>query len=204
MTIYNIVSDFYALKNIAEEAMTDQETGEVRELTDEEKSDFLVWLEENEQNLETKMNGIYKAYRNKEAEAAVAEAAKNAMKDEMDRQGKRAKARNNEANRIKNLFAYAMDRLKMKKYKTNLFSIGWQATRKCAKPVDGFFDADKIPTEYLKRELSPSAIDSAVKEGRLYQKDDPLQKGSLFYLENGIEKKLEGVSYLAGEALVLR
>ena len=146
MTIYDVVNDFYALKNLTNEAMTDPETGEVRELTEEEKTDFLAWIEECEQNRDVKFNNIYKAYRNIKAEANIAEAERKALKDEIDRLSKRAKARENEASRVKNLFAYAMDRLKMKKYKTALFSIGWQAIRKSAKPVEGYFNPDNIWT----------------------------------------------------------
>ena len=204
MTIYDVVNDFYALKNLTNEAMTDPETGEVRELTEEEKTDFLAWIEECEQNRDTKFNNIYKAYRNIKAEADIAEAERKALKDEIDRLSKRAKARENEASRVKNLFAYAMDRLGMKKYKTALFSIGWQAIRKSAKPVDGFFNPDNIPVEFLKRELSASAINKAIEDGRLYEKEGDINRGKLFYISEIGECELKGVEYLGGETLVIR
>jgi len=205
MTIYNIVSDCFALKNLADEAMTDPETGEVRDLTDEEKSEFLSWLNENKDNLENKFNNIYKVYRNLEAEADKAKAEKDTLAAEIDRLRKRAQARENEAGRVKGLFAYAMQRLNMRKYKTSIFSIGFQATRKTAKPVTGYFNPDNIPVEFLKRELSASAIGDAVKDGRLYEINDPLKAGKLFYRNmSNEETELAGLSYLGGEALVIR
>jgi hypothetical protein len=202
-TIYNIVSDCKALENLIKEE-TDPETGELREISDEEKAVFLEWINEAEEKLESKFNNIFKAFKNKQAEADIAEAERKALKDEYDRLSKRSKARENEANRIKGLFAYALEKLNLKKYKTPLFSIGWQATRETAKEDKGFFDIDKIPVEYLKKELSSTAISEAVKEGKLFKKDGEINRGKLFYLDNGIEKKLEGVSYLGGETLVIR
>jgi hypothetical protein len=202
-SIYSIVSDCKCLEYLIGEE-TDPETGELREISDEEKTAFLEWINENEQALENKFNGIYKALKNKQAEAKIAEAEKDAMKSEMDRLGKRAKARENEAARIKGLFAYAMEKLKMRKYKTALFTIGWQATKKSAKPIEGFFNIDDIPAEFLKRELSPTAINKAIEEGRLYEKSNPMDKGRLFYRDEKGEQILKGVSYTGGEALVLR
>jgi len=204
MTIYEITADCKALESLINEE-TDSETGELRELSESELSELIAWLEENKQNLETKFNNIYKVYCNKKAEADIAEAEKNALKAEMDRLRKRAEARLNEAGRIKGLIGYALDRLGLKKYKTALFSIGYQATRKTAKPVVGFFNADLIPAEFLKRELSPFAINKAIEEGRLYEKtDNPLNKGKLFYRDENGEQVLKGVTYSGSETLVLR
>jgi len=204
MTIYEITADYKALENLLDE-MTDPETGETRKFTDEEKAELTKWTDEIQGNFEAKFNGIYKVYCNKKAEAEIAIAEKNAMKAEMDRLSKRANARENEAERLKMLIGYAMDKLKMDKLKTGLFSIGYQATKKSAKPVEGIFKPDEIPVEYLKRELSQSSINEAIKEGRLYEKTvDPLDKGKLFYMDENGEQVLKGVSYLGGKTLVIR
>ena len=203
MTIYEVVTDCKTLENLINEE-TDPETGELRNISDEEKEAFLEWIKETEQNLETKMNNIYKVLSNKKAEAEVAEAERKALKDEMDRLSKRAKSRENEANRIKSLLDFALSVLQLKKYKTPLFSVGYQATAKSVR-TDTSFNADNIPVEFLKRELSASAIKDAVSEGRLFEKDDPLYRGKLFYLnDKSQEAMIEGVSYLAGESLVVR
>jgi hypothetical protein len=121
----------------------------------------------------------------------------------MDRLSKRAKARENEAERLKGLLWFALDNLKMKKYKTDLFSAGIQNTRKVAK-ADCLFNPDNIPAKYLKRELASSAIYDAVKDGALYEKEGDLNRGALFYRSETGEQRLKGVSYLQGQALVIR
>ncbi|MCL2879906.1 MAG: siphovirus Gp157 family protein [Treponema sp.] len=204
MTIYSIADDYRALESLIN-ALTDPETGETRDLSEDEKKQFTIWANEIEGNFQDKFDGIYKVYCNKKAEAEIAEAEKSSLKAEMDRLRKRADARTNEAGRLKSLIVYAMDTLNLKKIKTNIFSAGFQATAKSAKQVEGFFNPDKIPPEFLKRELSASAVKKAVDEGRLYEKDDPICRGSLFYCNDcGFEEKLEGVSYLGGETLVIR
>ena len=204
MTIYNIISDFTALTNLVEGAMTDQETGEVRELTDEEKNDFLEWFNEHKDNLETKFNNICKVYKNIQSQADIAKAEKDTLNSEIDRLRRNEKARNNEAARVKGLISFAFDKLNLNKYKTPLFNAYFMQTKKCARPRTGYFDPDNIPVEFLTRELSASAIDKAVKEGILYEKDDQLNRGKLFYVDSGIEKELQGVSYLGGETLVIK
>jgi len=202
MTIYEISNDFKALESLLNE-MTD-ENGETREFTDEEKEFFTQGFKECGDNFKTKLDNIYKVYCNFKAQAEIAEAERNVMKEEMERLNKRAKARENEAARLKGLIGYAMDIIHMKKIKTDLFSCGYQATQKSAKPIDGFFKPENIPIKYLKGELSPSAIKEAVKEGKLFESDDPLKRGKLFYLNGNNVVELEGVSYLGGETLVIR
>jgi hypothetical protein len=197
-SIYEIVGDIKALEMLIQEE-SDPETGELRELSDKEKADFLAWINENESSLELKMNNIYKVYCNKKAEADVAEAEKAALSKEIDRLRNRAKARDNEAGRVKGLIGYALQKLGVQKYKTGLFTVGFQATRKSAKPVVGFFNPDNIPVKYLKRELSPSAIQEAIQSGELVEINT-----KLFYSENGETKELFGVSYTGGETLVIR
>ena len=204
MTIFDVIADCKALASLINEE-SDLETGDVREITEEEKAEFLAWIEENEQNLETKMDNIYKVYRNLKAEADIAEAEKNTLNAERDRLGKRAKTRTNEAGRVKTLIEYAMHSLGLKKFKTALFSAGFQATRKCARPIEGFFKPDEIPVEFLTRELSTSAINEAIKNGRLYEKEGVEYYTQLFYLDgNGVEQRLKGVSYSGGNTMVIR
>jgi len=204
-TIYGIVGDLKALERLVNE-MTDPETGETRAFTDEELQMLTTWADEGEEALKNKIDGICKVYKNKKAEAGVAEAERDALKAEIDRLKRTANAKGNEADRIKNLIGFAFDRLGLKKLKTNLFNVYPQKIRKTAKPMEGFFDAAKIPEEFLRpRELSPSAIDDAVKRGRLYEKAGGLDLGKLFYRdEGGFERALAGVSYLGGETLVIR
>jgi hypothetical protein len=204
MTIYDIMGDIGSLQSLIN-GLTDEETGETRELTDEDKGVFLEWIEENEKNFKGKFDNLCRFYKNQKAYADLAEAERKSLSDEMARLSRRAKARANEGDRIKCLIGWALDKIRQKKYKTELFSAGYQNTAKSAKPT-ATFNPDDIPARYLKRELSPSAVSDAVKEGALYEhEDDPVQRGSLFYRdEDGKERKLNGVGYLNGTALVIR
>jgi hypothetical protein len=202
ITIFDVVADCKALKSLIDE-QTDEETGEAKELSEQEKADFLSWINETEQNLETKFDNLYKVFRNFKAIADIAEAEKNALKAEVERLSKRAKARENDAGRVKGLIEFAMVNLGFKKYKTALFSVGFQATKKWARPVKGFFDPDLIPVEFLVRELSATAIDKAIADGRLYTKED--HYAQLFYLDReGEEQTLKNVTYTGSEAMVIR
>ena len=204
MTIYDVVKDFHTIENLINEIQVDDETGEVREFTEDEKETFISWIKENQEDLNKKFDGIYKVWRNFRAEAEIAEAERQALKDEMDRLSKRAKARENEASRVKELFTFAMASLGMKKFKSPLFSIGYQATRKCARPILGFFKPDDIPVEFLKRELSVSAVNEAIESGQLYEKEGFENYGKLFYKNDEGEQELKGVAYTGGESLVIR
>lgn len=220
-TIYEIVGDVRSLEALTE-SLTDEDTGETRDITDEERATFLSWIKEQSDAFDTKFDNICKYYRNIQATAVVATAEREAMKAEMDRLSKRAKAREEEAKRIKGLIWYAFDALNMKKHKTALFSAGIQATAASVK-TDSLFDPDAVPEFLLKRrELSPSAVESGVKDGKLYKKPlsfnpEQIEKGEavseldehrLFYRDiqgdEPVEKKLEHVIYAPGKTLVVR
>jgi hypothetical protein len=202
MTIYNVISDIRALRGLIN-GLTDEETGETREVGDEERRVFLEWINENEANFNEKFNNTCRVFKNLQAQAAVAVAERDALKAEIDRLSRRAKARENEANQLKSLLWFAFDALKMQKYKTELFSAGIQNTRKTAKPT-AVFSPDEIPARYLRRELAPSLISEAVAAGELYEKEGPEHYTKLFYLDEAGEHELKGVAYVQGYALVIR
>jgi len=209
MTRYEIGDDYKAWEKLVHEACVDQETGESKEPTEEEDKYLRKCFMEIIGNADNKFDNIGRLIDSIEAEAALIEAEKEAFYKEYKRIGKRVIAHENKVKRVKEVAIYLLDTMKLKKYKTTFFNFNLQSTAKSAKPIEGFFDADLIPVEFLKRELSASAIKLAVDEGRLYQKeeaDDPIayHAGALFYIENKIEKKLEGVSYKGNETLVIR
>jgi len=204
LTAYELGKEWDALLSLVNE-LTNPETGETRELTDEEKAYLAECTNQIGQDIKQKIDGICKVYKNFKMEAEIAEAEKTALSGELDRLRKRAQARINEANRIKSLIAYLMDKVGMKKVKTDLFTASWQNTQKSLDTVTGFFNPDNIPIEFLTRDINRKAIKEAIDEGRLYEKtENPLDRGKLFYKENGKEKHLLGVSYLGGETLVIR
>jgi hypothetical protein len=201
--IFEIVGDIRALENLVE-SMTDEETGEVRDLTEEDKAAFLAWVGENEEALKSKTDGICKVYRNIRAIANVCTAEREALKENMDRLSKRAKARESEADRVKGLIWYALDVLRLQKIKTDLFSVGIQNTQWSVK-TGSLFDVEKIPDAYINKDISITAIKEAVTRGDLYQKEGPENYGNLFYVdEDGLECKLEGIIYTQGKTCVIR
>jgi len=203
LTAYQLGGEWTALLSLLNE-MTD-ENGVTRELTDDDKKFFKEETDRIGGDIKDKMNGICKVFKNFKMEAEIAKAEKDALSAELDRLSKRAKARENEADRVKGLLSYLMDIVGMKKIKTELFSAGYQATQKSVKEVQGFFNPDLIPSEFLKREINPTAVKKAIEENKLYEKDGNMNRTKLFYLDtNGKETQLTGVSYVGGETLVIR
>lgn len=210
-TIFNIVGDIKTLSALIE-SLTDEETGETRELTDEEKQIFESWVKEESEAFDSKFDKICKFFKNLKATASVAQAERDALKDEMDRLSKRAKARENEAGRVKDLLWFAFDALGMKKHKTALFSAGIQNTAASVK-TDSSFDIAKIPSWlYKEPELSATKIKEALVSGRLFQKPDsenPLERDMVFYKDRSYAGEeeiyaLPGVHYAQGTTLVVR
>jgi len=202
-TAYEIAADYLAWVKLVEDEFTDPETGEEREPTREAKDYLESCFNEIKDYADTKIDNIGKLIRNIEFEADLIAAEKDIFYRECERLRKRITAHENKVKYLKGIVAYLLEKLGLKKIKTPLFSFGWQATGESVKP-DYLFNIDKIPVKYQKRELSPSAIKEAVKSGELYKKDDDLVRGKLFYMDNGVEKILEGVTYLDSETLVMR
>lgn len=206
-TIFNIVGDVKALNSLIE-SLTDEETGETRELTPEEKETFGEWVSEEQEKFESKFDKICKVFKNLKASASVTQAERDTLKGEMDRLSKRAKARENEADRVKGLLWYAFDSLGMKKYKTDLFSAGIQATAASVKPGALFDVADAPEWLYKEPELSSTKIKEALTTGKLYQKADaenPLDRERLYYRdEAGEETVIPNLLYSQGQTLVVR
>lgn len=206
-TMYQIVGDIKTLTALIED-LTDEETGETRELTDEEKQTFAAWVKEESEAFDSKFDKICKFFKNLKATAATAQAERDALKEEMERLSRRAKARENEAGRIKDLLWFAFDALGMKKHKTALFSAGIQATAASVK-TDSSFDIAKIPSFlYKDPELSATKIKEKLADGILYQKPDdenPLERDKVFYRDQlGFEQALPGIHYSQGSTLVVR
>jgi hypothetical protein len=214
-TIYSIVGDVKALSGLIE-SLTDEETGETRELTDEEKTTFAAWVNEESEAFDSKFDRICKFFKNLKANAATAEAERASLKDEMDRLSKRAKARENEAGRIKDLLWFAFDALGMKKHKTELFSAGIQNTAASVK-CDSSFEINLIPSFlYKEPELSATKIKEGLAAGKLYQKPDaenPLERDLVYYkyfTSDDNQKAIEhiavlpGIHYAQGSTLVVR
>jgi len=207
LTAYELGQEWSALESLIY-GLTDPETGETRELTDAEKNYLEEQIEKIGGDIKAKINGICKVFKNLKMEAEIAEAEKSTLKGELDRLSKRAKARCNEADRVKFLASMLLDKIKERKMKTELFTVYYQPTQESVKEDIGFFNPDKIPVEFLHREINKTAVKKAIDDGRIYRKDEkefPLLKGKLYYKnDSGQEMELVGVSCTGGETLIIR
>ena len=213
-TSYEIGADYSAWENLVHEMFID-ENGEAREPTDEDKKYLEKCLMEIKDDAETKFDNMGKLISNLEIEADLIKAEKDVFYAETERLRKKITTCENKVKSVKSVATYLLDKLKLKKIKTTLFSFNIQNTQKSVSEYKGFFNPDLIPTQYLDRSISPSKVKDAIKKGELYEKIkinsvtneetiDPENRGKLFYMENGVETELKFVSYTGGQALIIR
>jgi len=205
---YEIGADYSAWEKLVHEMFVDEE-GNPKEPTEEEKKYLEKCFLEIVGDAETKFDNMGRLIKNIEFEKSIIEGEKVALYKEVERLRKRIEARENKIGGIKSVAAYLLGELKLKSTKTPLFSYYWLNSKKSARQ-NADFKAREIPVEFLKPEISPSAINKAIEEGRLYEKENDkndklkLNTGKLFYRDDGVEKVLQGVSYLGGSTLVVR
>lgn len=199
-SLYEITGDLKSLNQLME-SMVDED-GNPREPNEEELETMKEWFTCSIADFEKKFDNYCRFIKNLKIEATVADEERKAYKSEIDRLSKRSKAFENRAKSVQGLMQFCMDSLKLKKYKTALFSAGMQSTQISIRPVEGS-RLDKVPDEYLKpRELDTTAIKNAIKDGLLKQGDGtPLGETKLFF-EDGTE--LKDVRWTQGETLVIR
>lgn len=192
-SIYEITEDIKAINDLIENAVDSE--GNPRELTEEEQKTINEWMCSSQEDFEKKFDSYGKIMANLKTLSDVAEAEKKSHKDELDRLSKRAKAFENKRESLKNGLRYAMDVLKITKFKTALFSAGIQNTQI---KINSQGNLEGIPEKYLKpRELNTSKVKEDIKNGVLSVKG-----GFILNLESG--ELLEGVTAEQGTALVIR
>lgn len=199
-SLYEITGDLKSLNQLME-SMVDED-GNPREPNEEELETMKEWFTCSIADFETKFDNYCRFIKNLKIEATVADEERKAYKAEIDRLSKRSKAFENRAKSVQGLMQFCMDSLKLKKYKTALFSAGMQNSQISIRPVEGS-RLKKVPDEYLKpRELDTAAIKNAIKDGILKQGNGtPLGETKLFF-EDGTE--LKDVRWTQGETLVIR
>lgn len=199
-SLYEITGDLKSLNQLMENMV--DEDGNPREPNEEELETMKEWFTCSIADFEKKFDNYCRFIKNLKIEATVADEERKAYKSEIDRLSKRSKAFENRAKSVQGLMQFCMDSLKLKKYKTALFSAGMQNTQISIRPVDGS-RLEKVPDEYLKpRELDTAAIKNAIKDGILKQGNGtPLGETKLFF-EDGTE--LKDVRWTQGETLVIR
>ena len=199
-SLYEITGDLKSLNQLMENMV--DEDGNPREPNEEELETMKEWFTCSIADFEKKFDNYCRFIKNLKIEATVADEERKAYKSEIDRLSKRSKAFENRAKSVQGLMQFCMDSLKLKKYKTALFSAGMQNTQISIRPVEGS-RLDKVPDEYLKpRELDTTAIKNAIKDGLLKQGNGtPLGETKLFF-KDGTE--LKDVRWTQGETLVIR
>lgn len=199
MTLYEITGDIKALEVLLENLV--DENGEPREPTQEEIETFKQWFDVTEKDFYAKVDNYCRFIKNLRLSADNADAVRKNYKAELDRLSRRSKAFENRANSVQSLLRWSMDRLGIKKYKSDFFNVNIQNTQKSV----GLLSTAKmelIPDIYLKpRELDTVAIKEALKSGELIQKEGPENYGKVFYKSGEL---LEGVSCVQGDTLVIR
>lgn len=199
MTIYEITGDFKALQSLVESLV--DEDGEPREPTEEEFEIMKQWFHDTEAEFKTKFDNYCRFIKNIKMSAEHADSERKLYKAELDRLSRRAKAFENTAKRVQDCLFWNMERIGIGKYKTDLFSANIQNTRKTVKTYDGF-DYSTLPAQYLKpAEVDTTAIEQAIKDGELIQRDGAENYGKVF---DKYGNELKGIKYLGGTTLVIR
>ncbi|MEL3900718.1 MAG: siphovirus Gp157 family protein [Treponema phagedenis] len=207
-TFYEVSADFNALFKLVQEATT--EDGEERDFNEEDKKILEEFFKELEPQFEQKFDGCCKFFKNLQYQSDLAKSEKDAFKAEMDRLQKRSKAFENRAASFKMYIWTCMQKLGLAKngFKTALFSAKEQATAGAVNTLAGLYDYKNIPEKFLKEpELDKAAIKEALKDGTLFQKDEkefPLSRGKLYFMQDGKEQELKGVSFLKGTTFIIR
>lgn len=198
-SMYEIGDDIIGLHQLLE-SLVDEE-GLPREPSGEEMETLRAWFKETEQNFEKKFDSYCRYIRSLKMTAENIDAERKSYKAELERLAKRAKASENRAKTLQGLLRWNMERLHMKKFKTDLFTANIQNTQLNIHPLDGASLA-AVPECYLKpREIDTTKVKQALKDGELILKDGPENACKIFF-PNGEE--LKNVRAVQGTALVIR
>lgn len=144
MKLYEIAKDFKAWEQLVDEVYN-KCNEENRKPTDEEMESLLSFKDENESNLDKKLENIVKYYKNLESDG-----------EELDREIKRLqakkKAKENIAESLKNYLDFTLKSLKIQKRDVGIFTLSIQKNRAALK-----YNTEDVPDEYLIPQ--PSKVD---------------------------------------------
>src|SRR5574344_1112543 len=197
-SLYEITGDMLALNELMESLV--DENGEPREPTDEELEQMKQWFTGSLTDFENKIDNYCKFIKNLKIEAADVDAERKNYKEELDRLSKRSKACENKAKNVQELLHWGMERLKLTKYKTQLFTCNIQNTQKQINPLEGY-DWHEIPEELLKIEVDVGEVRKLLSAGKIITKDGDENYGKLFW-DTG--KEIKGIKWAQGTALVIK
>lgn len=192
MTLYEITAEAVEIEELFENAV--DENGEPRELTQEEKEILNKWILANEETFKEKFDGYGKLIENLLIQSQIAKATRDTLKGELDRLTKRAKTAENRVEQLKNSLLWAMKTMKIDSVKTALFSAKVGLSRGSVNTDEA--DPNSLPLEFIKKEVCKSAIQDALKNGKLTKTESGM------ILKNG--EILEGLRFEQKETLTIR
>lgn len=192
MTLYEITAEAVEIEELFENAV--DENGEPRALTQEEKETLNKRLLANEETFKEKFDGYGKLIENLLIQSQIAKATRDTLKGELDRLTKRANTAENRVEQLKNSLLWAMKTMKIDSVKTALFSAKVGLSRGSVNTDEA--DPNNLPLEFIKKEVSKSAIQDALKNGKLTKTESGM------ILKNG--EILEGLRFEQKETLTIR
>lgn len=181
-TLYEITGDLIELNDLMEKLV--DEDGQPREPTKEEFEDMKKWFTESYDGFTGKFDNYCKFIENLNLSAENADAEKRNFKAKVERLTKRSKAFENRAKAVKNLLRWGMERIELKKFKSDLFTANIQnigskviSVSIAATPED----ISRLPEKYLKpREVDTQAILRDLKNGILEERDGAINFTKVF------------------------
>ena len=145
MTLYDITKDIEAI---------DELLSQEKELTIEEQQIIINYLNENDENLDTKLEGYVKYIRSLEA-------YEKSIKDEIDYLQKKKKVNSNKIDNIKKSLKYFLDMMNLKSRKAGVFELKIQKNPASLKIIGEVTNDYKI----IKEEINNSLIKDDLKNG---------------------------------------
>lgn len=170
MTIYEIAHEVTEIEDLYDSAV--DENGEPRELTEDEKEILKKWILANEDTFKEKFDSYGKFIQNLKIQAELAESTRKLYKAELDRLAARSKTATNRMESMKSILLWAMNTMHIDKVKTALFSASIRENPLSVNIDDA--KIEEVPDQYLKKEISKSAVSQDIKNGTLILSDSGL------------------------------
>lgn len=202
-TMYEITGDIRNIYVLVDSLV--DENGEPREPTEDELETMKQWMAESVEDFKIKFDNCCRLIKNLRLSAKNAEAEKQNLKDEINRLTRRHKAMDNRARSVNGLLRFCMERLELKKYKSDLFTANIQNVGgKSISVLDGLTaeDMSRIPERYLKpREVDKEAVLNDLKDGILEEREGQQNLTKVFFKNGDV---LPFVHVHQSDALVIR
>lgn len=165
--LYEITDEIKQIEDLFCNAV--DENGDPRDLNQEEKDFLEQCFSVSETDLREKLDNYGKLISNLKAQASVINAEKETLKAELDRLSKRAKAADNRVEYLKGYILWAFKNLKIDKVKTALYTVSVKNNPVSISAEN--VNLDNFDAKFIKRELSKSMVQQAIKDGEFIVAD---------------------------------